>query len=45
MQMGDMMQSPILAETITAVTDILGPELDEIAIERAVIGPAAAKAA
>jgi len=37
------MQSPIpptgiLAETIAAVTDILGPELDEIAVERAVIG-------
>jgi len=31
-------QSPILAETIAAVTDILGPELDEIAVERAVIG-------
>jgi uncharacterized protein (DUF4213/DUF364 family) len=33
-----VMQSPILAETIAAVTDILGPELDEIAVERAVIG-------
>lgn len=37
------MQSPIppkgiLAETIAAVTDILGPELDDIAVERAVIG-------
>ena len=32
------MQSPILAETIAAVTDILGAELDEIAVERAVIG-------
>jgi uncharacterized protein len=37
------MQSPILpngilAETIAAVTEILGPELDEIAVERAVIG-------
>jgi uncharacterized protein (DUF4213/DUF364 family) len=36
-------QSPIppkgiLAETIAAVTDILGPELDDIAVERAVIG-------
>jgi uncharacterized protein (DUF4213/DUF364 family) len=31
-------QNPILAETIAAVTDILGPELDEIAVERAVIG-------
>ena len=28
----------ILAETIAAVTDILGAELDEIAVERAVIG-------
>ena len=28
----------ILAETITAVTDILGPELDNITVERAVIG-------
>jgi uncharacterized protein (DUF4213/DUF364 family) len=32
------MNSPILAETVAAVTDILGPELDEIAVERAVIG-------
>ena len=32
------MQSPILAETIDAVTDILGAELDDIAVERAVIG-------
>jgi uncharacterized protein len=32
------MQSPILAETIAAVTDILGAELDDIAVERAVIG-------
>jgi uncharacterized protein (DUF4213/DUF364 family) len=32
------MQSPILAETVAAVTDILGPELDDIAVERAVIG-------
>jgi uncharacterized protein len=37
------MQSPIpptgiVAETIAAVTDILGAELDEIAVERAVIG-------
>jgi uncharacterized protein (DUF4213/DUF364 family) len=31
-------QSPILAETVAAVTDILGPQLDEIAVERAVIG-------
>jgi uncharacterized protein (DUF4213/DUF364 family) len=39
MEMGsDTVQSPILAETIAAVTDILGPELDEIAVERAVIG-------
>ena len=32
------MQSPILAETIAAVTEILGAELDDIAVERAVIG-------
>ncbi|HXP02918.1 MAG TPA: DUF364 domain-containing protein [Stellaceae bacterium] len=32
------MNSPILAETIAAVTDILGRELDDIAVERAVIG-------
>jgi len=32
------MQNPILTETIAAVTDILGTELDEIAVERAVIG-------
>jgi uncharacterized protein (DUF4213/DUF364 family) len=32
------MQSAILTETIAAVTDILGPELDRIAVERAVIG-------
>jgi len=37
------MQSPILptgilGETVAAVTDILGPELDGIAVERAVIG-------
>ena len=32
------MQSPILTETIAAVTDILGPEIDRIAVERAVIG-------
>jgi len=31
-------QNAILAETITAVTEILGPELDRITIERAVIG-------
>jgi uncharacterized protein (DUF4213/DUF364 family) len=30
--------SAILNETITAVTDILGRELDEIAVERAVVG-------
>jgi uncharacterized protein len=30
--------SPILAETIAAVTEILGSELDDIAVERAVIG-------
>ena len=32
------MQGSILAETIAAVTDILGAELDAIAVERAVIG-------
>jgi uncharacterized protein (DUF4213/DUF364 family) len=32
------MSSSILAETVAAVTDILGRELDEIAVERAVIG-------
>jgi uncharacterized protein (DUF4213/DUF364 family) len=32
------MQNSILNETVAAVTDILGPELDEIAVERAVIG-------
>jgi uncharacterized protein (DUF4213/DUF364 family) len=32
------MQSPILAETVAGVTDILGAELDGIAVERAVIG-------
>jgi uncharacterized protein (DUF4213/DUF364 family) len=37
------MQSPILpngilVETVAAVTDILGPELDDIAVERATIG-------
>jgi uncharacterized protein (DUF4213/DUF364 family) len=32
------MQSPILTETIAAVTDILGRELDDIRLERAVIG-------
>jgi uncharacterized protein len=31
-------KSPILAETIAAVTDILGPEVDAIAVERAVAG-------
>jgi uncharacterized protein (DUF4213/DUF364 family) len=31
-------QNGILAETVASVTDILGPELDEIAVERAVIG-------
>jgi uncharacterized protein len=31
-------QDGILAETVAAVTGILGPELDEIAVERAVIG-------
>jgi uncharacterized protein (DUF4213/DUF364 family) len=31
-------QSPILTETIAAVTDILGSELDDITVERAVIG-------
>jgi len=34
----DVVNSPILAETVAAVTDILGPELDDIAVERAVIG-------
>src|ERR1700728_1052080 len=37
-QMGHVMQSPILVETVAAVTDILGRDLDSIAIERAVIG-------
>lgn len=32
------MQSSILAETVAAVTEILGAELDDIAVERAVIG-------
>lgn len=32
------MYSPILDETVAAVTEILGPDLDGIAIERAVIG-------
>lgn len=32
------MYSPILDETVAAVTEILGPDLDRIAIERAVIG-------
>jgi uncharacterized protein len=32
------MQNSILAETVAAVTDILGPELDDIAVERATIG-------
>ena len=32
------MQTTILAETVAAVTDILGAELDRIAVERAVIG-------
>jgi len=35
---GIAVQNAILAETITAVTEILGPELDRITIERAVIG-------
>jgi uncharacterized protein len=34
----DVVNSSILAETVAAVTDILGRELDEIAVERAVIG-------
>jgi uncharacterized protein (DUF4213/DUF364 family) len=34
----NVVQSPILTETVAAVTDILGPELDDIAVERAVIG-------
>jgi len=33
-----IVQSSILAETVAAVTDILGTELDRIAVERAVIG-------
>jgi uncharacterized protein (DUF4213/DUF364 family) len=32
------MQSPILVETVAAVTDILGRDLDGITVERAVIG-------
>lgn len=32
------MHSPILSETIAAMTEILGRELDDIAVERAVIG-------
>jgi uncharacterized protein len=32
------MQSSILAETVAAVTEILGAKLDDIAVERAVIG-------
>ncbi len=32
------MQGAILTDTIAAVTDILGPELDRIVIERAVLG-------
>lgn len=36
--MGHVMQTTILAETVAAVTDILGAELDRIAVERAVIG-------
>jgi hypothetical protein len=32
------MRSAILNETIAAVTDILGRDLDRIAVERAVIG-------
>jgi uncharacterized protein (DUF4213/DUF364 family) len=35
---GKNMQSPILVETVAAVTDILGADLDDIAVERAVIG-------
>jgi uncharacterized protein (DUF4213/DUF364 family) len=34
----DVVNSSILTETVAAVTDILGPELDGIAVERAVIG-------
>jgi uncharacterized protein (DUF4213/DUF364 family) len=34
----NVVQSPILAETIAAVTDILGRDLDDIRVERAVIG-------
>jgi len=32
------MQSAILSETIAAVSGILGNELDDIAVERAVVG-------
>ncbi len=38
MSKGRVMQTTILAETVAAVTDILGAELDGIAVERAVIG-------
>ena len=36
--MSSAMPAAILAETIAAVTDILGRELDDITVERAVIG-------
>jgi uncharacterized protein len=35
---GHVVNSPILAETIAAVTDILGSDLDDISVERATIG-------
>ena len=35
---GGILPDGILTETIAAVTDILGPELDDIRVERAVIG-------
>src|SRR4029077_4479504 len=34
----EKMQGAILTDTIAAVTDILGPQLDRIEIERAVLG-------
>lgn len=34
----DILPDSILAETIAAVTDILGPELDGLTVERAVVG-------
>jgi uncharacterized protein (DUF4213/DUF364 family) len=35
---GGILPDGILTETVAAVTDILGPELDDIRVERAVIG-------